>query len=85
MAGDLQSHSSGDAGPSEAPDDGAAGCRSSTTDDDSEEEADDGEEEEDLSGKRCRAPFSHSWGEMAYHNAMVLGREADGSEEPKAS
>ncbi|XP_065563938.1 zinc finger CCCH-type with G patch domain-containing protein-like isoform X1 [Artemia franciscana] len=28
-----------------------------------------------LEGQKCRAPFSHSWGPIDYHNAMIVGLE----------
>ena len=33
------------------------------------------DKQEDISGNKCRVPFSHVWGEMTYHNAMVLCAE----------
>ena len=43
---------------------------SSETDDDDDD--DDESEVTDLSGMKCRAPYTHSWGEMSFHNAIVL-------------
>lgn len=37
---------------------------------------------EDYSGCKCRVPFSHQWGEMTYHNAMVLHTEHTSGSEP---
>ena len=27
---------------------------------------------DDISGTKCRAPFSHDWGGLQYYNAMIL-------------
>jgi len=41
--------------------------------DDDESDSDDPEKEDtDLSGMKCRAPYTHSWGEMSFHNAIIL-------------
>ena len=29
----------------------------------------------DIIGTRCRAPFSHEWGSLGYHNALIAGIE----------
>jgi len=44
------------------------------------EGSDDIDDNDSMSGKKCRAPYSHSWGEMSYHNALVLCQEADKSQ-----
>lgn len=33
-----------------------------------------------LEGSRCRAPYSQEWGQLGYHNALVVGVEAEGAE-----
>jgi len=44
-----------------------------TDDDDDDDDADDDDGEiVDMSGVKCRAPYTHSWGEMSYHNAIIL-------------
>jgi len=50
---------------------------SSVTDDDDD---DDDDEVTDLSGMKCRAPYTHSWGEMSFHNAMILSILPDQSQ-----
>jgi len=40
-------------------------------DDDDDDDNDDESEVIDLSGMKCRAPYTHSWGEMSYHNAII--------------
>ena len=42
------------------------------TDDDDDDDDDDESEVVDMSGMKCRVPFTHSWGEMSFHNAMIL-------------
>ena len=41
------------------------------TDSDGGDDIDDNEELVDLSGMKCRAPYTHSWGEMSFHNAII--------------
>ncbi|ELU06660.1 hypothetical protein CAPTEDRAFT_168702 [Capitella teleta] len=41
-------------------------------DDDREQEVDSGDDLPNLSGLKCRVPFSHHWGELSSHNAMIL-------------
>lgn len=41
------------------------------TDSDGVDDIDDDEELVDLSGMKCRAPHTHSWGEMSFHNAII--------------
>ena len=31
----------------------------------------------DIIGTRCRAPYTHDWGSMSYHNALIVGIEAE--------
>ena len=49
-------------------------------------DAEEKDEEEELGGMRCQAPYSHDWGEMSYHNAIVLcEEEGDASDDMMAS
>ena len=53
------------------------------SDDDSSEMDDDDDDDDeviDLSGMKCRAPYTHSWGEMSFHNAMILSVLPDQSQ-----
>lgn len=27
----------------------------------------------DIIGTKCRAPYTHDWGSMGYHNALIVG------------
>ena len=53
------------------------GSEGSETNDDDDDDDDDDDE---LSGMKCRAPYTHSWGEMSFHNAIVLSVQPDQSQ-----
>ena len=51
------------------------GSDDGSSDSDGEDDDDDDDDDDeviDLSGMKCRAPYTHSWGEMSFHNAMIL-------------
>ena len=59
-------------------DDGSESDDDSTDDDDDDD--DDDTEAIDFTGMKCRAPYTHSWGEMSFHNAVILSVLSDQSQ-----
>ena len=51
-----------------------------STDDDDDDDDDDDTEAIDFTGMKCRAPYTHSWGEMSFHNAVILSVLSDQSQ-----
>jgi len=51
-------------------------------DDDDDDDDDDYDDTEpiDFTGMKCRAPYTHSWGEMSFHNAVILSILSDQSQ-----
>ena len=49
---------------------------------DEEAEASDADETEmiEFTGTKCRAPYTHTWGEMSFHNAIISSILAEQSQ-----
>jgi len=58
----------------------AAAAAADNDDDDSTDDSGDDEDGIDMSGLKCRAPFTHSWGQMSFHNAVILSVLPDQSQ-----
>jgi len=51
--------------------------RTDGNDADTDNSSDDSDDETevidtDFTGTKCRAPYTHSWGEMSFHNAIIV-------------
>lgn len=43
-------------------------------DDEGREFSGDSSQDDDMFGQKCQAPFCRSWGQISYHNAIILSR-----------